>query len=61
MDAGANNYELAENSPCINAGSLLSWMTSESTDLAGNPRLSGIVDMGAYEFKMPLGTTIIIQ
>jgi hypothetical protein len=49
VNAAAGNYQLASNSPCVNVGTNLSWMTN-ATDLAGNPRIvGGGVDMGAYE------------
>jgi len=56
------NYRLRGDSPCLNAGSNKSWMTGR-WDLDGNPRLdkmSGIVDMGAYE-TVYAGTTIMIR
>lgn len=41
---------LRPDSPCINAGTNLAWMTG-ATDLYGTSRqLAGTVDMGAYEF-----------
>ena len=52
----AGDYTLNLSSPCINSGTNFNWMTN-STDLAGNPRiLGGQVDMGAYEFN-PLQVT----
>ena len=50
IDAAAGNYRLESFSPCINAGTNMSWMWT-ATDLDGNPRIiGGTVDMGAYEF-----------
>jgi hypothetical protein len=47
------DYRLSAASPCINAGS--NAFTTASLDLAGNPRVTlGTVDMGAYEFQMPV-------
>ena len=48
-------YRLRGNSPCINAGLNLDWMTNValviSRDLAGDVRLrDGTVDMGAFEY-----------
>ena len=43
------NYRLGKDSPCINTGTNLDWMTTAS-DLDGRMRKRyGIVDMGAYE------------
>ena len=49
-DAASGDYHLESFSPCIDAGTNLSWMWT-ATDLDGNPRITdGIVDMGAYEY-----------
>lgn len=49
VDIAGGNLHLQPDSPCINAGN--NAFVTNSTDLGGNPRLSGgIVDMGAYEF-----------
>ncbi len=49
----AGNYRLEADSPCIDTGTNLSWMTNGSItswDLDGKLRIQyGIVDMGAYE------------
>ncbi|MFN2352886.1 MAG: choice-of-anchor Q domain-containing protein, partial [Kiritimatiellia bacterium] len=45
----AQNYHLATNSPCRDAGLYQAWMDT-GTDLDGNPRImQGIVDIGCYE------------
>ncbi|OQX75198.1 MAG: hypothetical protein B6D64_12080 [Bacteroidetes bacterium 4484_276] len=50
-DTTNNDFTLLPTSPCINAGSFNTSIL-DSTDLAGNPRLShGRVDMGAYEYQ----------
>ena len=51
---GDNDYRLAQNSPCIDAGKNEDWM-SEAVDLDGTPRIvlgrsSRTVDIGAYEY-----------
>ncbi len=63
VDQASGNLRLQSNSPCINAGNNDSVATS--TDLDGNPRISGgIVDIGAYEFvftpQMNLGRLILL-
>ena len=53
--AGGSDYRLLLGSPCIDAGSTQTWMSS-ATDLAGTPRLLGsAVDMGCYEFVSSAG------
>ncbi|NLF39796.1 PKD domain-containing protein [bacterium] len=47
--AAIMNPRLTAGSPCIDAGVLQAWMTN-ATDIDGEPRLNGTVDMGADEF-----------
>ena len=48
---GSGNYDLANNSPCINTGS--NTYNSESFDIRGKnyTRNNGTIDMGAYEYN----------
>jgi hypothetical protein len=56
QNAATGIYELANSSPCKDAGLYQSWMVT-STDLAGQPRIrGGRVDMGAYESPPVAGT-----
>jgi hypothetical protein len=57
VDAGANNYHLSPNSPCIDAGDPSFVPDPNETDIDGEPRIldgnadgNDIVDMGADEF-----------
>ncbi len=55
----AGNYRLASGSAGVNQGIRQDWMTG-ALDLAGERRLSGVVDMGAYEFPSVGGGLLII-
>lgn len=52
-DPSSDDYlTLRAGSPCINAGDNSAVPSGITTDLAGNPRISGsTVDMGAYEYQ----------
>lgn len=53
-DAANGDYTLQKKSPCRDAGTSLSWMDTESTDLAGNGRIVGNApDIGCYEWFNP--------
>ncbi len=49
VDFENGDYRLRPGSPAIDTGVDEAWM-SDATDLDGNPRLDGIVDVGAYEY-----------
>jgi len=53
-------YVLRTGSPCVNTGTNLGWMAG-AIDLAGNNRLRGIADMGAYEAPPPKGALFIVR
>jgi hypothetical protein len=46
----ASDYTLLRGSPAIDKGLDLALPASVTLDLAGNPRRSGPIDVGAYEF-----------
>lgn len=51
-------YNLSDNSPCINTGTLNlpDWIELPEFDLAGNPRIfNDSIDMGAYEWNPTVG------
>jgi hypothetical protein len=55
-----NDFRLLKSSPCMNAGTNLSWMAG-GVDLAGNPRITErFVDIGVYEGKT-VGMIMLIQ
>ncbi len=49
--AGSGDFRLQGTSPCINTGSDALVPVGVDTDLDGNPRKVGTVDMGAYEYQ----------
>jgi hypothetical protein len=49
VDAMNGDYRLTSGSPAVNAG--LNSANTTTLDLAGNPRIDGVIDMGAYEFQ----------
>jgi hypothetical protein len=55
------DYHLLEDSPCINAGDPNHPYDPNETDLDGNPRvIGGRIDMGAYEYVLPILANIRI-
>ena len=61
VDAANDDYRLATDSPCVNAGVNQPWMAG-ANDLAGLRRvMAGSVDIGAYEWEPPGATLIIIK
>ncbi len=55
-----DDLRLMSNSPAINAGANAVLPGGVSTDLDGNPRIvQGVVDLGAYEFQLPVQTLTI--
>jgi hypothetical protein len=54
VDAANGDFRLQSGSPCVNWG--YNSVVSNSTDLAGNPRIvEDTVDMGAYEYQGTVG------
>ena len=61
IQAQVSDYRLLANSPCVNSGTNLSWMTG-ATDFAGVPRIMyGRVDIGAYEYEIPTSAVIRVS
>ncbi len=62
VSVAGQDFHLRATSPCINTGTNQTWMNG-ATDLEGQPRkdrVSGIVDMGCYEY-VARGTMFIIR
>ena len=61
-DGMAANWQLSSASLCINAGDVtgISGLLS-ATDLAGSPRISGSIDMGAYEYQASFPVSVTIE
>lgn len=56
------DYHLLETSPCVDAGDPDYIPGPNENDLGGSPRVTGCaVDMGAYEYPLPLFARINIQ
>ena len=54
------DYSVQGNSPCINTGTTNGIINLlPALDLAGNPRINGIIDMGAYEYCAPAQPSMI--
>ena len=57
------NWQVQSTSPCINAGDITGISTLlPAVDLAGNPRITGIIDMGTYEYgctPLPVSVAIV--
>jgi len=61
-DGLAADWSLQVSSPCINTGDTTGVSQYlPDFDLAGNPRLYGIIDMGAYEFQRPVGVETLAE
>ena len=62
VNFAGGSFRLKSTSPCINTGTNQAWMNG-ATDLDGQRRIdpvSGIVDMGCYEY-VTRGTMFIIR
>ncbi len=53
-----NGLRLSADSPCIDAGDNTAVPEDVLTDLDGNPRFVGIVDMGAYEYQLTVSDMV---
>ena len=60
---GDHPYSTKARSRLCSAGRILDWMTDETTDLAGNPRVrDGKVDVGCYQCWLePVGMSIKVK
>jgi len=72
-DVENGDYSLHRRSPCVDKGALRGWMTAESVDLAGNPRVfsrgkplaenpDALPDIGCYENRhIPTGFLLFLR
>ena len=63
VNVAGRDYHLKSTSPCVNTGMNQLWWMTGATDLDGQRRIdpvSGIVDMGCYEYATR-GTMFIIR
>lgn len=60
-NAAAGNFYLQSGSPAINVGNDPLVPTGVTTDLGGNPRFVGTVDMGPYEYDTPATPVVTTQ
>jgi len=61
-DIARGDYVLVPWSGGFNAGLNLPWMQGSGTDLAGMQRIrKNVVDMGAFEYYPPVGTTLVVR
>jgi hypothetical protein len=64
VSVAGNDYRVAFNSPCINAGVYVPWMDG-AVDADGKPRISpiknGVVDIGVYEFPIQIGSVFNLR
>jgi hypothetical protein len=60
VNQAGGDFHLQSNSPCINMGA--NSYVNSATDLDGNPRIvQGTVDMGAYEYQLPVPALVLVQ
>ncbi|MEI6166360.1 MAG: choice-of-anchor Q domain-containing protein [bacterium] len=59
MNRTSGDYRLWPWSPGVDAGLVLSWM-SAATDLAGQPRINNLPDMGAYETTLGVAPNLYV-
>ena len=60
-NAAKGDFRLFADSPAVNLGFKLPWMTSGSTDLAGFPRCVSKPDAGCYECQSGTSTMLILR
>ncbi|HJV66454.1 MAG TPA: hypothetical protein VJ550_12015, partial [Geomonas sp.] len=61
VDAPAGNFYLTSDSPCRDTGNDSLVPSGITTDLGGNARFVGVVDMGPYEFAIAAAPTVTVQ
>ncbi|MEI6434150.1 MAG: T9SS type A sorting domain-containing protein [Bacteroidota bacterium] len=56
------SWQLIFGSPCVNSGSTTGVINLlPALDLAGNPRINGAIDIGAYEYTIPVPAQVLVN
>ena len=58
-----SGYRITSASPCYNAGARVNWAAKrgQATDIDGQERRCGPVDIGCWELQRPMGLTLLIR
>ena len=58
-----SGYRITSASPCYNAGARVNWAAKrgQATDIDGQERRCGPIDIGCWELQRPMGLTLLIR
>ena len=58
-----SGYRITSASPCYNAGTPVSWASRKgmATDIDGQERHCGPIDIGCWELQRPLGLRVLVR
>jgi len=60
VNTNAADYSLQKTSPCVDKGRNMTW-SAGTFDLAGRPRQSSLIDIGAYEYQWSPGAVFMFK